>query len=129
MLKLLQILKIAGVVLFVLITSLAVWQGYVRGQKAAQGRQIAKDVKAIRQALEYFYNDQNRYPSNDEFADQNIMRLYASGYPPQEFSSNSCPKNYDYSNLFRNDYELRFCLPLGVKGYQTGWNVIKSPTR
>ncbi|HMQ02211.1 MAG TPA: hypothetical protein PKD79_04080, partial [Candidatus Doudnabacteria bacterium] len=101
----------------------------VNGQRSAQSRQVVKDVSAITQALEYFYQDQNRYPAIGEFEDQNVMRQYLSNFPPQEFTSGVCPQSFGYANTFRNDYELRFCLSKGVRGYQAGWNVIKSPVK
>lgn len=127
--RLIQILKYASIVLLVLASIGAIWWAFGMGKKAAQGRQVVKDAKTIVSALEYFYKDQNRYPAITEFQDQNIMRQYMSGFPPQEFLSSSCAKSFDYTNTYRDDYELRFCLPKGVKGYRTGWNVIKSPVK
>ncbi len=124
-----KILKIAGIGLFVLITLGALWLAIVNARKSAQSRQIVKDSAAIAVALEYFYEDQNRYPSTDEFLDQNIMRQYADNFPPQQFVSVNCSSNYEYVNTFRSDYELRFCLPKGVAGYQTGWNSLNAPQK
>lgn len=124
-----KILKIAGIVIFVLITVGAVWLAIINGQKSAQSRQIVKDAAALAVSLEYFYEDQNRYPSNDEFLDQNVMRQYADNFPPQQFVSTTCTENYQYLNTFRTDYELRFCLPKGVAGYRTGWNTLKAPIK
>ena len=124
-----HILKVAGLTALVILTLGLLYFAVVYGQRSAQGRQIVKDSKAITQALEYFYQDQNRYPSNDEFLDQNVMRQYLSNFPPQEFVSGGCEASYEYQNNFRSDYELRFCLPKGVSGYSTGWNVVKSPVK
>lgn len=127
--KILAILKYIGIALLVAAAAFSIWRAVVNGSRAAQSRQVVKDTTAILQGLEYFYQDQNRYPSIDEFSDQTVMRQYVSGYPPQEFTSPICSSSYDYVNTFRSDYELRFCLPKGVKGYQTGWNSIKSPAK
>lgn len=124
-----KILKISGIILFALSTIGAVWLAISNGQKSAQSRQIIKDATALTAALEYFYEDQNRYPSRDEFSDQNVMRQYADNFPPQQFLSVNCATNYEYINTFRSDYELRFCLPKGVAGYQAGWNSIKAPKK
>lgn len=124
-----KILKITGIVIFVFITVGAVWLAITNGQKSAQSRQIVKDAAALAVSLEYFYEDQNRYPSNDEFLDQNVMRQYADNFPPQQFLSATCSENYQYVNTFRTDYELRFCLPKGVAGYRAGWNTLKAPTK
>ncbi len=124
-----KILKIIGISIAVIITVGLLWVAVVNGQRSAQGRQVVKDVETVIQALEYFYQDQNRYPSLNEFEDQNVMRQYLSNFPPQEFTSGVCDQSIDYVNTFRSDYELRFCLPKGVKGYRTGWNMIKSPVK
>lgn len=124
-----KILKIFGFSLAVIVTVAVLWMAIVNGQRSAQSRQIVKDVESITQALEYFYQDQGRYPSINEFDDQNVMRQYLSNFPPQQFVSGICDKSIDYVNTFRSDYELRFCLPKSVKGYRTGWNAIKSPLK
>lgn len=124
-----KVIKYIALVFFVLIAGLLLWYAYSSGQQAGQSRQIVKDATSIRQALEYFYQDQNRYPSTDEYKDANLMRQYLSGFPPQEFVSKTCPSTYQYVNNFRNDYELRICLPKGVLGYKTGWNKIIAPVK
>lgn len=124
-----KILIIAGIVALVLLTIGLLWLAITNGQRSAQSRQTVKDAVAITKALEYFYQDQDRYPSSDEFTDQNVMRQYLNNFPPQEFNSTVCPDSFDYVNTFRSDYELRFCLPKGVQGYQTGWNSIKAPQK
>lgn len=127
--KMMLILKYAAIVIFVTLAVLLLWWAYTAGQHAGQSRQAVKDSKAILQALEYFYQDQDRYPSTDEFKNDNLMRQYLSGFPPQQYPSELCPKTFEYANSFRNDYELRICLNRGVLGYQTGWNKIKSPVK
>lgn len=125
--KALKILKYIGLAILVALAVVVIWRAVVNGSRSSQSRQVLKDAAAIKLALDYFYKDQNRYPSIGEFEDQNIMRQYLSNFPPKEFVSGVCDSSFDYVNTFRNDYELRFCLPKGVRGYQTGWNVFKSP--
>lgn len=129
-----KIVKYIVFVILAIIAVLALWWAFINGQQAGQSRQVLKNGKAIQQALEYFYQDQNRYPSTDEFLDQNLMRQYLSSYPPQEFVSKTCPQgngsvNYSYVNHFRNDYELRLCLPKAVQGFQAGWNKFIAPVK
>lgn len=124
-----KIFKIAALTALVILTALLLWLAVINGQRSAQSRQIVKDVNAIKQGLEYFYQDQNRYPAVSEFDEQNVMRQYLSNFPPQEFASGVCTESISYQNNFRNDYELRFCLSKGVKGYRAGWNSIKSPVK
>lgn len=124
-----KILKIVGLVLLVVALILAWMVAIINGQRSAAARQVVKDVNAITSGLEYFYQDQNRYPSVGEFNDQNIMRQYLSNYPPQIFATGICSASLEYSNTFRNDYELRFCLPNSVKGWPAGWNTISAPKK
>ncbi len=124
-----KVIKYSSLVLLTLLAVLLLWWTFNNGKKAGQSRQIIKDSRALSQAFEYFYQDQNRYPSSDEFTDQNLMRQYLSGFPPQEFVSETCPQTFVYVNNFRNDYELRICLPKGVQGYLTGWNKISAPSK
>jgi len=123
------VIRIIGIILVTALTVFLLWLAVLYGSRSAQSRQVAKDATAITQALEYFYQDQNRYPAIGEFEDQNVMRQYLSNFPPREFRSGVCQQSFMYVNSFRNDYELRFCLPKGVRGYATGWNAIKSPVR
>lgn len=124
-----KILKIIGWIILVILLALLLWWGFSWGKKAAQSRQIVKDSKTILNALEYFYKDQNRYPSINEFNDQNVMRQYMNNFPPQQYASDSCSKSFDYQNLFRSDYELRICLPKAQGSFKQGWNAIKSPQK
>lgn len=144
-----RIIKYISIGLLTVLAILGILWTFNNGKQAGQSRQVIKDGRAIQQALEYFYQDQNRYPSTDEFLDQNLMRQYLSNFPPQQFVSSICPApvdfskttsldsastntklaNFVYVNNFRNDYELRLCLPKGVQGYRAGWNKIIAPTK
>ncbi|QQS22790.1 hypothetical protein IPM19_04145 [bacterium] len=125
----LKILKYSAGVIFIALAVLLLWWAYRAGQHAGQSRQAVKDANAIKQALEYFYQDQNRYPATDEFKDDNLMRQYVSGFPPKQYPSEQCPATFQYSNNFRNDYELRLCLTKGVSGFKEGVNIIKAPVK
>ncbi len=129
-----RIIKYVLLVLLILIAVLAIRWAFINARYAGQSRQAIKDSRAIVQALEYFYKDQNRYPSTDEFTDLNLMRQYLSGFPPQQYVAPSCPardsgSTFGYVNSFRNDYELRVCLPKAVRGYKEGWNKITAPKK
>jgi type II secretory pathway pseudopilin PulG len=127
--NILKILKVIIIIILVILLALLLTWSFSSGKKAAQSRQIIKDSKTILSALEYFYQDQNRYPSINEFNDQNVMRQYMNNFPPQEFTSEVCAKTFEYQNSFRSDYELRICLPKAKGDYQLGWNAIKSPQK
>ena len=123
------ILKYVALVLLVGLAGFVIWLAILNGSRGAKSRQVVRDATSIAAALEYFYKDQNRYPAVNEFKDQNVMRQYLSNFPPREFASGVCDMSFEYANTFRDDYELRICLPKSVRGYRTGWNVIKSPAK
>ncbi len=112
------------ILLALAIAGLLFWT-WTNGYKAAKSKTILKDANAMTQGFEYFLKDQNRYPTTGEFTDNNLMRTYISNYPPQTFPGGVCAQTYDYFSASPNSYELRFCLPKGMKGYQTGWNSVK----
>lgn len=124
-----KIIRYAAGIIGTALVVLLLWWAFRNGQYAGQSRQTAKDANSIRQGLEYFYQDQNRYPSTDEFLDENLMRQYLSGFPPKQFPSPTCRATFEYVNQFRNDYELRVCLSKGVSGFNAGWNIIRSPAK
>lgn len=110
--------------LAVLLIVLVLW-GWSNGVSSAQSKRIIKDAQSIKQGFAEFYKDQNRYPSTVEFEDLNLMRNYITNFPPQEFVSNLCQKNFDYFNSTSDMYELRFCIPKATSGFQVGWNTLK----
>lgn len=120
-----KFLRYGLIVLLGILVLIGFWWALASGSRAAKSKQILKDVAAIQEGLEFFYDDQERYPSTDEFADSNLMRGYLSEFPPQQFPSAKCSQTYQYINTFAQSYELRFCLPAAKNGYQAGWNTVK----
>ncbi len=108
----------------VVLLLLTVW-GWSSGVRAAKSKRTLKDAQAITQGFAEFYKDQNRYPSTVEFDDNNLMRTYISNFPPQQYSTPTCPKIFDYFNPSADTYELRFCLSKSVDSYVAGWNTLK----
>lgn len=101
------------------------WWGWTNGLAASRSKTIIKDAKSMQQAFEQFRKDQNRYPTTDEFRDNNVMRAYLTNFPPQTFPNKICNKSYDYYSAAPQLYELRICLPKKAGGYQQGWNTLK----
>lgn len=111
-------------VLAVVLLLLTSW-GWGNGYRAAQSKRIVKDAKMIAVGFSEFHKDQNRYPATTEFDDINVMKRYITNFPPQSFPSGVCAKSFEYFNASPQTYELRFCLPKAVNGYNIGWNVLK----
>lgn len=109
----------------VVVLVLLVWWGWSNGVRSAKSKQIVKDAQSMAAAFKEFHNDQNRYPATTEFQDVKVMGAYLSNFPPQNFTTELCLKSFDYFNATSQTYELRFCLPKAVKGFEEGWNTIR----
>jgi hypothetical protein len=101
---------------------LAIFWGAGYGQKISQSKIIIQTAKNAVLALQYFYQDQNRYPTAEEFGNQNLMLNYMSNFPLPEFPSSACSQSFVYKRTDPADFTLSFCLPTAEAGYQTGWN-------
>lgn len=117
--KILSTSLIAAVVLL-----LAVVWGINTGQKIAQAKIVSQGSQAAIAALRYFYQDQNRYPSPEEFANQNLMLNYMSNFPLPNYTSSACSQSFVYKRPDPATFQLSFCLPTATGGYQSGWNII-----
>jgi hypothetical protein len=110
---------LAAVVLLLVI----VW-GIARGKSIAQAKIIVQTSQNTVKALKYFYQDQNRYPSAVEFADQNLMLNYMSNFPLPDYPSSVCSQSFDYKRSDDNDFQLSFCIPIADGGFKAGWNTV-----
>lgn len=114
-----------GVVLSIIILLLVFWVGVSSGIAKSQAQVTFEQAKQIKQAMDYFYNDNNRYPTDVEFADQNIMSSYFRNFPAQQFNSSVCPQSFVYKQLSADSYQLNFCLETAVSGFGKGWNGVE----
>lgn len=100
--------------------------GYGSGQRLAEAEVVALNARAVAGGLEFFYNDNARFPTAAEFADTKVMGTYLTGFPPVGFVSGTCDQSYQYRRLRAGSHELYFCLPKGIEGFRQGWNTIES---
>lgn len=100
--------------------------GWSSGKKTAQSEAVLANAAALKQSLDYFYLDQDRFPSALEFTDQDrkIMLSYLSYFPIAEFPAKNCPQSYVYKNTGTKSFQLKYCLPKAINGYQSGWNQV-----
>jgi hypothetical protein len=97
------------------------------GKNVAQSEFVLQTADSLATGLEYFYNDQGRYPSALEFMDQSIMVNYFTVFPPVEFMSQTCQSNFVYKRPTLKNYQLNFCLPKAAAGWPVGWSqIVKS---
>lgn len=99
--------------------------GISNGKKQAQSILVLSQVSEEILALNYFYDDNNRYPSGDEFARPEVMQNYLNKIPKSsDIQNSSCPETLKYLRPRPESYELSFCLPKAHGGYKLGWNKI-----
>jgi hypothetical protein len=121
--KLLQNLLIG---LLVVLLCLGIFWAFVAGTRAGKSAVILKNTAALKDGLQYFQADQNRYPTAVEFKDGNIMLNYFSAFPPLTLTGGSCTTTFDYQSPTAKTFELDFCLPKASQGFSAGWNKIKN---
>lgn len=102
----------------------AVVTGSSAGQATAQAQIIAGTGKEVFNALQYFYSDQNRYPSAVEFSDQTVMLNYLTNFPLPDLPSANCSESFVYKRADNNNFSLNFCLPRAFGAYSAGWNTV-----
>lgn len=103
---------------------IAIFRGASVGKDVAQANAIIGTAKNIVVALDYFYNDQNRYPNVSEFSEQNIMLNYLNVFPVPNFVSTVCQESFDYKKDNATKVSLNFCLPKASGAYGQGWNTL-----
>lgn len=111
----------------VIILLLAVLWGYVAGSRAGKSEVILKNTQVVADGLKLFFADQNRYPSSQEFADQDIMLGYFNLFPFADITGGSCNKTYSYYSVTPKSYQLNFCLPKARNGFTSGINQVAQP--
>ena len=119
-----QLWKILAVIVVAVILFFGVFLGLSSGKHKAQSQAIATNTESLQKALEFFYSDQNRYPTALEFANTAIMSQYMSSFPPANIVSKNCPETFTYKQQSVSSYQLRFCLPAAYGGAAAGWNSI-----
>lgn len=99
----------------------SIGSGYNNGRLYAQSRVVDKNALTLKQGLEYFFQDQDRYPTPLEFQNEQLMLKYFFPFPPVEFKSAQCPQSYVYKRLSLREYQLNFCLLKNVGEFKAGW--------
>jgi|SRR6185503_8487970 len=113
-------ITLCGIV-FMLVMGFAVRSGYRRAQSSI----LYDNTGQLSLALEYFKQDNNRYPSTNEFTDQNSFGRYLNGFPLKPLTSGICNNSYQYVLINPLMYELDVCLPVSVESLPAGVQKIK----
>ncbi len=94
------------------------------GKAKAKAQAILETKEQIIKSLDYFFSDQDRYPTAEEFADRNIMGRYMSSFPAAEYPSKNCSQTFLYKRPESSGYQFYFCLPAKHDGWGKGWNQV-----
>jgi hypothetical protein len=104
----------------------SVSRAVTNGRETAQAYTTLRQVQEMEKAFDYFFQDRDRYPSADEANNPRLMLTYLNRLPEEaEYSSSKCPQKLSYRPGNLMGYELYFCLPRAVSGYNVGWNKVQ----
>ncbi len=121
--KLQSIYLTAAFILFVLAVVFGIFSGVAQGKDRA----TYENVETLNNALQYYFSDQDRYPTAAQFNDQLILLpLYMSAMPEPKNASGLCEdyKKFEYAQKNSKSFELKFCLRKGTKGLSKGSHVL-----
>lgn len=123
-------LQLTAVGLVAVILLYVTYSGIRSGNLDAKSEVVLANAKTLAEGINYFYEDQDRFPSDEEFLDFDIMSSYIEGYPPVKIWGGQCLSkerndSYSYFSLNEKSYELSFCLPSAIEGYKAGNNTVK----
>lgn len=103
---------------------LAIILGINNGIKQAQSEVVLKTQSELLSGLQFFYNDQNRYPTVLEYEDKSVMLNYFTNFPPIDFISKTCASSFVYKRDDSQNFVLNFCLPDDSGSYTKGWHMV-----
>lgn len=98
-----------------------------QGSTRAQAEATFHESQELSKALEFFYNDQGRFPSAVEFtesSEKNILKIYTENFPPKQMPSKVCTESFKYERITPKSYKLLVCVPVATNGLLRGWNTL-----
>ncbi len=115
-----------GVAAFVLLLA-SLFFGYRSGVARAYSLDTYHSVSVISDALGYYFTDNNIYPTQQQFQNQEILTLnYLTAQPKPSDSSGVCAAqtDFNYARPSTQSFQLQFCLQQSVKGLSAGTHVL-----
>ncbi len=110
---------IAAFILF----ALAVLVGISSGRSNAKVQADYQSIIQINSALKYFYSDNDRYPSADQFMNQKILvPNYLAAMPVMQATGGACKDStgYFYAQTAPANFSIKFCLAKSTNGLTAG---------
>lgn len=108
---------LAVVMISICATSIA---GLRAGRDIAKSKLVVSQASAVIQALGYFHDDQDRYPSSAEFEDGNRLGVYLAPVPLVQVASKICPGTLAYDTFDQRSFTLSYCITRQVDGQAIG---------
>ncbi len=87
--------------------------GIFRGVTWGKDKATYKDVQTISSALQFYFSDQDRYPTATQFNDQKVLvPFYLSALPAPENVGGACSSSdqFIYTQSQPANFTLQFCL-------------------
>lgn len=98
------------------------------GASSGKKRSFSESMAAMSlehvKALDFFFQDNARFPTADEFAGESFVNRYFNREPQPLTPVGECPGEVIYTRPSFNAYQLNFCLETQVGEYKEGWNQI-----
>lgn len=116
------------VTVIVIIFFVSVGGGFKAGRNIARTRSTATNVEALQRGLNLFYQDQNRFPTTNEFQNAELMKNYFVHFPPISFTDKTCNQSFSYSTYRQLSFSIEFCLPRSYGGFNKGQNTVTEKT-
>lgn len=110
----------AVIAIILLILFLTSFFGFRAGRDLAKSTLTLQQVQGVLQGLDYFYSDQDRYPSPTEYESKGVMAWYLSPIPVPGVVSKQCPTTITYDTFDERAFTLRYCLPRATAGQAAG---------
>jgi hypothetical protein len=112
---------VIAVILLAAIFGFSLFKGLAAGKNNSHSEYIFSVQQEILKGLDYFYEDQNRFPSQEEFLNSEIMLRYFSVMPGSISNSSICPQNFIYKKINSSSYQLDYCLDSDINTLSKGW--------
>ena len=113
-------IRTAVLCLVLFLVFLTSFYGFRAGRDLAKSHLVVQQVAASMRALDYFYADQDRYPSSSEFGDQGRLGVYATLVPFPQVTSKDCPGTLAYDTFDERSFVLSYCVTREFDGQAKG---------
>lgn len=119
-----QYIRAAIVTFVAAVVGLTSFFGFRAGKDLARSDVTLQQIKGVVAGLNYFYADQDRYPTPQEFIAQSALGVYVAEVPVWGVASKLCPVPYVYDTFDQRSFRLTYCLPRGFGGQLPGEHMV-----